>query len=332
MAHELEIKADGTASMFSVAETPWHGLGNVIQEAPPTVEEAIKLAGLDWTVSLVDLVAKDSQADCTHKLVRRDTDGKHLGVVGAAWQPLQNIDAFKWFQPFVDAGFARFETAGALKGGTRVWVLAKVTMGGSDAAVIGDDTVRKYILLAHGHDGSLAIHCGFNPVRVVCMNTLRASLGIVEGQRGTKPLGAMMKVRHTKNAVVALDDLRDTMNLANETFEATVEQYRKLARHGFDQQALEKYVRVVFGYEAEKDLAPASKKIVDRVLELVDVGIGHDLKGVRGTWWAAYNGVTQYLSHEYGQAADSRYSELWFGQNAKRNDLALSKALELATA
>jgi hypothetical protein len=82
---------------------------------------------------------------------------------------LQNKDAFAWFQPFLDAREAALHTAGSLRQGSRIWVLAKLNR---DPLVIAEgDEVEKFLLLSHGHDGSLAVRCGFTPVRVVCANT-----------------------------------------------------------------------------------------------------------------------------------------------------------------
>ena len=36
-------------TMFSVRETPWHGLGRIVMDAPAS-REALELAGLDWQV------------------------------------------------------------------------------------------------------------------------------------------------------------------------------------------------------------------------------------------------------------------------------------------
>ena len=39
-----------TDSMFSVRETPWHGLGAVLERPPATIAEAIEASGLGWQV------------------------------------------------------------------------------------------------------------------------------------------------------------------------------------------------------------------------------------------------------------------------------------------
>jgi hypothetical protein len=106
MAHEITA----TDTMFSVGTTPWHGLGTVL-DSPPTVAEALRLAGLDWTVRTEPISAWLPDADGVFsdvtvpgKAVIRDTDNAVLGVVGAKFNPLQNAQALAWFQPWLDSG------------------------------------------------------------------------------------------------------------------------------------------------------------------------------------------------------------------------------------
>jgi hypothetical protein len=116
MSHEIE-------TMFSVRETPWHGLGTIVQEAP-TAADAIKLAKLDWRVTTAPLFMSDGKP-VKAKAVVRESDGRILGHhVGAKWTPLQNDHAFDWFNPLVESGDCKFETAGSLRSGERVWILA----------------------------------------------------------------------------------------------------------------------------------------------------------------------------------------------------------------
>jgi phage/plasmid-like protein (TIGR03299 family) len=163
MAHEVE-------SMMYVGQAPWHGLGVPLQN-PPTIEEAIRLAGLDWTVSTKPVALIDGGIPVpSHRAVVRDSDGRILGMVGKDWRPLQNRPAFEWFNPILASGAATLETAGSLRDGARVFILAKI---GADP--VPDDGVALDDLLSNGHDGTLAARVGFTDTRVVCANTLAAA-------------------------------------------------------------------------------------------------------------------------------------------------------------
>ena len=104
MPHEIE-------SIAYAGATPWHRLGTALEEADlydwPRVCEK---AGLNWDVELTPLVTADTQAQVAHKAVRRTTDQRILGIVGPRFCVLQNRDAFKWFQPFLDAREAALPT------------------------------------------------------------------------------------------------------------------------------------------------------------------------------------------------------------------------------
>src|ERR1051325_5873007 len=214
MSHEVE-----TMAFFGA--TPWHGLGTpLVEEDLYDWTKACEKSGLNWEAELVPLVTADTQAAVTHRGVRRKTDGRILGVVGPRYCVLQNRDAFKWFQPFLDAKEASLNTAGSLREGSRIWVLAKLNR--DPLVIAAGDEVEKFILLSHGHDGSLAVRIGFTPVRVVCANTL----AMAHGDDGSK----LIRLKHTKDVLENLANVREVMDLANQQFEATAEQYRRLAR------------------------------------------------------------------------------------------------------
>ena len=314
MAHEIE-------TMAYFGRLPWHGLGTALEEADLyDWQAASKKAGLDWTVDLVPLVIADTQAQVAHKAVRRSTDNKVLGVVGPRYAPLQNQDAFKWFQPFLDAKEAALHTAGSLRQGSRVWVLAKLNR---DPLVIAQgDEVEKFILLSHGHDGSLAVRAGFTPIRVVCQNTL----SMAHGSDASK----LIRVKHTESVLENLANIRQVMDLANQEFEATAEQYRVLARKSINAADLRKYVKRVLKIDEEPALSTRSLNIVEEIVRLAETGRGNDLPSIRGTYWSAYNGVSEYLTYNRGRSADNRLNSLWFGDGLNANRHALEVALALA--
>lgn len=334
MAHEVE-------TMMSVKEIPWHGLGTILQSAPTTAE-AMKQAGLDWNVEARPLFLGDGRA-VEAKAIVRTSDEKILGHhVGEDWTPIQNAEAFGFFDPIVSSGQATYETAGSLRGGTRVWVLARV--GSEDSVIVpkADDRVRKYLLLSNSHDGTLAARVGFTPTRVVCANTLRMAHDSAES--------ALLRLLHTKNVKDTLEQVRDIIDLANQRFEATAEQYRRLARTSIVAKDLEKYVSRVFDApvptdprgsvdEVEELMATFAKggqreknakARYEMIAGLFEHGRGNDLPGVKGTVWAAYNAVTEYLSHERPRSSvESRLESLTFGVAGKTSQKALDLALAM---
>lgn len=314
MAHQIE-------KMAYFGKLPWHNLGTALHESDLyDWQRTCVKAGLDWDVELTPLVTADTSAKVTHRAVRRKSDDRILGVVGPKYCPLQNRDAFRWFQPFLDAKEAALHTAGSLQEGSRVWVLAKLSR---DPLVIAPgDEVEKFILLSHGHDGSLAVRVGFTPIRVVCANTLALS--------HRADASKLIRVKHSASLHENLANIREVMNVANNEFEATAEQYRLLVRKSINKNDLRKYVRLVLKVDGKK-LSTRMKNTIEDIICLCESGRGNDLASVRGTLWTAYNGVNDWLTHKRGNSQANRLNSLWFGDSANINRHALETALSMAT-
>lgn len=308
-------------SMFYTGAEPWHGLGEKLEEAP-TISEAIDKSGLDWEVGVKDLVTKDGY-DVPAKATYRKSDNSILGVVGPRYVPLQNKDAFEWFQPFVDAGECSLHTGGSLSNGQKVWALAQLNRDPSE--IVKGDEVQKFILLSNSHDGTTAIRVGYTPIRVVCVNTLAFA-----HQSGVSKL---LRIRHTKSAAANLDGVRDIMDNINGQFEATAEQFRFLASRDFNQADVRRYVKTLLNVDKthDEDLKTRTKNILDEILGTIE-GPKQSMQGVRGTWWAAYNGFNEYLNYTKGRNTNNRMESLWFGQNGSDNVRALNLATEYANA
>jgi phage/plasmid-like protein (TIGR03299 family) len=313
MAHEIE-------SMFYVGETPWHGLGRTIQQGA-TIDEALLNSGLNWQVKKLPLFLGNGQQAHDGYAIVRETDASILGVVGKGYTPLQNTEAFDFFRPLVEENLITLETGGSLREGKRVWILARLK--GEDSEIVQGDAVRKFLLLSNSHDGTMAVRVGFTPVRVVCANTLAIAHGSNQSQ--------LIRVRHSSSVKQNLADLREIINVANASFEASVEQMKRLATKKISQEDLRKYVKICLGFSLpDSELSTRALNQINEVEGLAYFGRGNSIDGVRGTVWAAYNGVTQYLSHQAGRSADSRYNSLWFGQGAQTGQLALNEALKIA--
>ena len=188
MSHELDITT-GQPAVFVTGEPAWHKLGTVVANAV-TSAQAIELARLNWEVEQWELKAfdrelgKEALVPGKYANVRKDT-GKVLGVVSENYRIFQNVVCFRFVDALVTDRLAMFETAGALKDGRVVWMLARIPteyMAGSQ------DAIQPYILLTNSHDGSKALRIFPTTIRVVCQNTLTLAL-----QNG---LGEGLSIRH----------------------------------------------------------------------------------------------------------------------------------------
>jgi phage/plasmid-like protein (TIGR03299 family) len=314
--------------MISVGTTPWHGLGTVLATPPATTAEALQLSGLNWTVRTEQMhhdlaLAGDEgmiRVQVPAKAVIRDDTRTMLGVVGMRWAPVQNVDAFRWFDRWLDTGKVEIETAGSLFGGRNVWILARIV---SDPIVIGpDDEIRKYVLLAHGHDGQLAIRVGTTLVRVVCNNTMSAAVSMGDNS------GSLMKITHTSGALARLDDAANQIEMIDARLSAAGDAYRELSRHGVTGglQTIVDYASAVYG-QTEEEIRNGRR--LPLIEEKFESGLGQDLKGARGTWFGLLNAITEIETHgRTGKGNEGRAVRNAWGVGAT----ILQRALDVALA
>jgi phage/plasmid-like protein (TIGR03299 family) len=250
-------------------------------------------------------------------IVRSDRD-ETLAVIGTAYRPLQNVDAFDFFQPFVDQGLCTLETAGSLNQGKRIWVLAKLQK--APIEVSSNDIVEKYLLLSNSHDGTLAVRVGFTPIRVVCNNTM----AFAHDSKSSK----LIRVYHGSKVKQNVEALRDTIDAVNESFSATEEQMKLLKNAQINQEDLRKYIKASMKipekFESER-ARMRSETLEQRIMELFEVSPG--AKEAGHTYWGAYNAVNYYLNYEHGRTQDTRLNNLWFGNLSRMNEHAFSTAV-----
>ena len=286
MSHNVE-------SMFSVRQVPWHGLGTIIQEAPNS-EAALKLAGLDWSVKQVPVLYEGQETG--HQFNVRESDNRVLGVVGGRYKPVQNAEAFAFTDELV-GGDVRYETAGSLADGKRVWMLAKMP----DTRVL-DDVVEPYLCLTNGHDGFSSLKVCMTPVRVVCQNTLNMAL---KGAKRT------WTVRHSGNINAKMEEAQQTLGLAQD--------YMKK----FEEEAEELYSIKVSPAQFDilkNNLFPITDEMSRRKEEaqyllqcqLKEAWDMDDLGNIKGTGWGFMNAVSDMSTHRPPARKTANYQENMF--------------------
>ena len=331
MAHNL-ARVGGEVAFFSAGREPvWHGLG---QRLPglATAAEALEAAHLNWKVELAPLSYEAIDASGMRQVAipkkravlgpaKQDGSRPVFGIVGDKWSPLQNDELFSFAEAVrgEGAGRAVFETAGALGNGSRVFCL--LSMEGVIEPVPGD-AVKKYLLLALGHDGLMGMYGTITPVRVVCQNTLNMALGGLQAakERGGRIQGGVW-FNHFGDLKGRVEEARNLLGLAAQAFEVFEKRAALLAAKVLDVADEDAFLRKVLPINNPED---EQKILAQRaeVRRLAHEGMGNDHAGVRGTAWGMLNGFTEWTDYHrsgFGPKADTsrRVESAWLGDGSR---------------
>jgi phage/plasmid-like protein (TIGR03299 family) len=319
MAHNLYQN-----TMAYCGETPWHKLGIQFTE-PFTASEALDAAHLGYEVAKETTHRPDGSAiPDTFSTVNMDTN-EILGTVSGRYQVLQNKDAFKFFDALLDSTGARYETAGALGKGERIWIMAR--MPGGFMPVPGDE-ILPYCLLHQSHDGTGSVTARFTGIRVVCNNTLTMALS---GSR------EVVSIRHTRTVEQRLQMAGMVLNGFVEHYAAMGETMGKLAKFTIDDDWLDLYLKSLCGDPDAEDIEQitATKRAnkIDRIEWHYQNGLGHDIPGVTGSAWGAYNAAIEWADYEFPTRGDGgRTDTILFGAANKFRQTALDTAMAMVNA
>lgn len=287
MGHELSTR-NGRVAMMYTGDVPWHGLG-VHMDAPATARETIAAAGLDYEVDLVSMTTTDGIPVPQKRAVDRTDTNDVLGVVGGNYVPVQNRQAFNFLDAVVADGGLRYHTAGALRKGERIWLLAKLP--GQIRVRFSEDVSEKYLLLSNSHDGSSTLRVHYTSIRVVCSNTL--SLADRESR------GEGIAIRHQGNLASKVRQAQDVLGLAKRYFDDLEGQIDLMARHYPSYSQVAAYFKNLVPDPEEGNKARA-QNVRSELFRLYENGKGQDIPEIRGTTWAVLNSVTEYVDHLRG--------------------------------
>jgi phage/plasmid-like protein (TIGR03299 family) len=316
-------------TMAYYGEVPWHGLGKQVPKGV-TAEQMIHAAGLDWEVKLqpargareINKKGEFSRYEVirTPRLNIKEPEVL-LGVVSRRYQPLQNLEAFGFFDPLVGENKAYFETAGALGDGERIWVMAKMP---DPMKIVPGDECFKYLLLSNTHTGEGSVIVKFTSVRVVCQNTLM--LAMEDGQKA-------YRVRHSKHMQFKLNELAELIAIAQEVFLKSEESFKRLAKVQMINDRLDQYFEAVFPRSETQKNNNEKPQRWDFLREVFNNKKDLQLPGVRGTLWGAYNAITWFEDYKKPmqfEQPSQRLERTWFGGGADIKFKALEKAQELS--
>lgn len=345
MAHNINYNQEkGKYSFFSVKEKAWHGLGQIVEQYP-TSAEAIRYAGLDYEVAKSPLFTKGSgiieslngiemggsELEVPNYFANIRTDNNAVfGVVGRDYQIVQNREAFSFFDAIVGGGDGiLYETAGALGQGERIFITAKLP----DYIRVGkgDDVTEKYIFLTTSHDGSGSITAAFTPIRIVCQNTLNASL---------RSMSNVVRIRHTSGAKQRLDDAHKVMGLADTLSRQLEGIFNEWAQVKVTDREIKKLIQLalcpntetlaLIKKGAEDEISTVFKNTVEDAFAYAMTSDTQQMETTKGTLFGAYNAVTGYYQNvrKY-KDSEAKLQSIIMGGTAQTK---AQKAFELCTA
>lgn len=308
-------------TMAYVGATPWHGLGNQLTEQQP-IDVWLHEAGMNWTIEQSDVLFNVSQ-DGMHIRMHRDAKVLYrsdtlapLSVVSPRYKVVQPHEVLHFYNDLVHAGGFELETAGVLKGGKKLWALAKT---GQETLVRSGDRVKAYLLLATSCDGTLCTTAQFTSVRVVCNNTLQIAVGDNTGA---------VKVPHS----TVFDPLavKDALGLGLSDWDVFMRNIKALSQRPISPEEARQYFADVLDEPMPVEDATPSKAMQQLHALYSGAGMGSMLIGTRGTAWGLVNAVTEYVDHHRrARSRDYRLDSAWFGQGATLKQRAMHKSLIL---
>lgn len=308
--------AANVETMFYVRETPWHGLGTRVLEAPSS-QEALRLSGLDWNVIPEPIYTKENERIPSYKANVRDSDRKTLGVVTDRYKVIQNTEAFAFTDALLGEG-VRYETAGSLQDGKRIWLLAHMP----HEYIIGGEHISPYLVFTNTHDGSGAVRVAVTPVRVVCSNTL--NLALAQAKRSWSMI-------HTGNVQGKLEEAKETLLMAREYMDELGKEFENLRKKELSDKKVLDFIEILI--PKDENFTPQQKKNVQRLRD--DMKLRYfeapDLKDVGRNAYRFINAVSDFATHAEPLRKTQNYKENLFGRTIEGNPL-IDRAYQMVCA
>lgn len=308
--------AANVESMFYVRETPWHGLGVRVMEAPDS-REALIVAGLDWNVLQEPIYTETEELIDGYKANVRDSDRKALGVVTDRYKVVQNREAFAFTDELLGEG-VRYETAGSLQGGKKVWLLAHLP----HEYIIFGERISPYLVFTNEHTGSASLKVAITPIRVVCQNTLNLALSTAKRS---------WSMIHAGNIEEKFQVARNTLVLAEKYMDKLGKEFETLRRKKLTDKQVMEYIEILM--PVEEGSTPQQIKNMKRLQE--DMKLRYfdapDLKDVGNNAYRFVNAVSDFATHAEPLRRTINYKENIFVRTVDGNPL-IDKAYQMMCA
>lgn len=303
-------------SMFYVRTAPWHGLGTKVIEAPDS-EGALIAAGLNWNVVQEPIYTREEEMIDGYRANVRDSDRRVLGVVTDRYKIVQNREAFAFTDELLGEG-VRYETAGSLQGGRRVWLLAHMP----HEYIISGERISPYLLFSNAHDGSGAIKVALTPIRVVCQNTLNLALNTAKRS---------WSMNHTGDIRGKMKEAKDTLFMAETYMDELGKEFESLRKKKLTDKQVMDYIEILL--PVEDGSTPQQIRNMKRLQEDMKRRYfdAPDLQDVGNNAYRFINAVSDFATHSKPLRKTANYKENLFARTVEGNPL-IDKAYQMVSA
>jgi len=351
MAHELSLRADGTAEMFSLRQNPWHGLGRVLTKELKD-EEVAEAAGLNWSVTENPIYRQlNGQYEMLNndKVLARSDNNAVLGVVSNEYRVFQNEELIKLMRQIARDTDVTWESAGVLHHGRTTWCMGYIPE--LDIRVRENDHSKFYMLLTNGHGNMRSLQILPTMVRVVCANTLAAATNggtkkrrknMEKGKFDKATLSTGFGIHHDGQLDKAVADVVNAYEQFMKDKLVTQELFEQMADVKMDQTETAEYWNKVFQLEADPLADEAAKAKAMKVestrlesLQQILMSATCQTDATVGTLYGSFNAVTEYVDHVKSvrkRDGSNRLSVTQFGTGAKLKEKAFDLAVDLVGA
>jgi len=304
-------------TMFYTREKPWHRLGIHVCQALSSLE-ALEVSGLDWKVIQKPILTEDGISVEGYKANVRDFDNKILGVVTDRYKVVQNSEAFAFTDGLLGSG-VRYETAGSLQEGRKIWMLAKLP---NEYIMLGD-RISPYMVFSNAHDGSGAIRVAMTPIRVVCQNTLNLALSTATRSWSTI---------HTGDIRNKLEDAKQTLFMAERYMDSLGKEFENLSKIKLSDSKVIEYINQLLPLD-EDNTSPIQERNINKLREDMKMRYfdAPDLSDVGRNGYRFVNAVSDFATHSKPLRETINFRENLFAKTADGNAL-IDKAYEMVKA
>jgi phage/plasmid-like protein (TIGR03299 family) len=151
------------------------------------------------------------------------------------------------------------------------------------------------------------------PIRVVCHNTLSAAL---QG----KEKGKVAYFKHTVNYSGRIGIAQGILEKSISYFQQFKAASEELARQQMNSLEMSSFLDSLLNLDgiAKDDVSTRAGNQKLELERLFVDGMGNGQEGIRGTKWAAYNAVTEYVDHTRSTKGDdsNRLASSWYGSGS----------------